>query len=351
MFGGGEVWLLTMMRELKKKGHQIYLICRPNVPLMGKALKLGFKVFPLTMRSDFDPIILFKTWRLMRQLKIDVVLTNMDKELRFGGLAARFAGVKAIIPRRGIDYPIKNTWIYRFAYNYLATGIIANSQSTKKSVLKNSPWLNPDKIRVIYNGVDIVRFSSKPRTNLRKELKIDQNSFLIGFVGQLNERKGVDTLLHAFRIFSKKKKATLLLVGTGSMEKECRQLAETCPGNVVFTGYCEDIDEIMKAIDVLVLPSLWEGFGIVLIEAMSAGKPVITTSVSNMPEIVSQGIEGYLVPPDDENKLSQAFLKLIQDPKRMIQMGNAGQKRVHEQFSLKKMVDDTEKYLLEFVAI
>ena len=138
MFGGGEVWLLTMMRELKKRGHQIYLICRPTVPLMGKALKQGFKVFPLTMRSDFDPIILFKTWRLMRQLKINVVLTNMDKELRFGGLAARFAGVKAIIPRRGIDYPIKNTWIYRFAYNQLATGIIANSQSTKKSVLKKT---------------------------------------------------------------------------------------------------------------------------------------------------------------------------------------------------------------------
>ena len=351
MFGGGEIWLLTMMRQLKKRGHTVHLLCRPKVPLEDKASEQGFSVHTIGMRGDFDPIVIWRTWRLLRRLKIQVVCTNMDKELRFGGLAAKLAGVKAVIPRRGIDYPLKNSWAYRFSYDKMASGIIANSQSTKKSLLRNCPWLNPDKIRVIYNGVDPNRFVTVASPLTRSRFDIKKNIFLIGFVGQLDPRKGVDTLIRSYTRFSlDHKESTLLLVGEGGMENSYRKMSETCPGRIVFAGYLDEIDDVMKSIDVLVLPSLWEGFGIVLIEAMAAGKPVITTTASNMPEIVTDGTEGFLIQPGDDKALTLKLAKLYQDPKLRKKMGEWGRKRVLKQFTLERMVSETDSIFSQFTA-
>lgn len=347
MFGGGEVWLLTMMRALTERGHRVHLLCRPKVPLETRARAEGYDVHTLRIRGDFDPVAVFKTWRLLRRLRVDVVCTNMDRELRFGGLAAGLAGVSGVVPRRGSDYPLKDTWVYRWTYNHLASGIIANSRATKRSLLRNAPWLQPERIQVIYNGVDPSRFLSPSRTGFRDALGIPDGAFLVGFVGQLDERKGVETLVRGFRTFSADfPDARLILVGTGQEEMRLRKLSETLRDRVIFAGYREDVDEVMKAIDVLVLPSLWEGFGIVLIEAMAAGKPVLTTLVSNMPEIVTDGQDGFLIPPRDADALAKALVRLAGNPKFRKRMGRNGQRTVRERFTLDRMVDETEALFL-----
>ncbi len=352
MFGGGEIWLLTMMRALRERGHHVSLLCRPDVPLEIRAKRVGFSVFTLRMRGDFDPIVIYRTWKLVRKLKADVVCTNMDKELRFGGIAARLAGIRVVVPRRGIDYPLKNTAVYRFAYSYIASGVIANSISTKQSLLKNCLWLNPNKIRVIYNGIEMKRFTGPSKKNLRAELGIPRTNYIYGFVGQLDERKGVKTLLESFAMLSQKyHRTTLLMVGEGKLQSRLEKMAGQCRGQVVFAGFRDDVADVMKIIDALVLPSLWEGFGIVLIEAMAAGKPVITTNVSNMPEIVQDGREGYLVPPSDSEGLREAMAKLIKHPAQGRKMGENGFETVQERFTLKRMVDDTESYFIEQLKI
>jgi glycosyltransferase involved in cell wall biosynthesis len=257
-----------------------------------------------------------------------------------------------VIPRRGIDHPLKNTWAYRYSYNRLAKGVIANSNATKQSLLKNSPWLDPRKISVIYNGVDPNRFSGRPSADLRKEWQISKNAFLFGFVGQLDPRKGVETLLDAFKRLSKQEPgACLVLVGEGGLELKLRRMAQECRGRVVFAGYRDDVEDVMKTLDVLVLPSLWEGFGIVLIEAMAAGKPVITTNASNMPEIVTQGVDGVLIPPSDALALAQAMRSMVQSPILVRNMGTAGRSTVMRRFTLKKMVDAVESFFEEYTAI
>ncbi len=352
MFGGGEIWLLTMMCALRERGHRVFLLCRPNVPLEDRAKHAGFSVFALKMRGDFDPAVIYRTWKLIRTLKIDVVCTNMDKELRFGGIAAGLAGVRVIVPRRGIDYPLKDTIAYRFTYNHIASGVIANSLSTKQSLLKNCSWLNPGKIRVIYNGVEMKRFSGSSLRNLRNELGIPRTNYIFGFVGQLDKRKGIETLLESFSVLSQKNhRTTLLVVGEGKLRSRLEKMADQCQGQVVFAGFRDDIDEVMKTIDALVLPSLWEGFGIVLIEAMAAGKPVITTNVSNMPEIVREGREGYLIPPSDSESLRDAMMKLIKHPAQGREMGKTGLETVRQKFTLKRMVDETESYFLKQLKI
>lgn len=348
MFAGGEIWMLTAMSELKKRGHYVHLLCRPGTELEKRTRAIGFPISTVKIRGDLDPITIWQTKQLIKRQRITVVLTNMDKELRFAGIAARLAGVMGIFPRRGIDFPLKNNWRYRFFYNVIATRIIANSHATKRSLLLNAPWLAPDRIIVIHNGIDPAPYLAKPAPVLSSELNIPPAANLIGFVGQLDERKGIDTLLQAFLMVQQQFPAAILLVvGTGPLAPSIQHWVTTnhLIGRVILTGFRDDIVGIMKKIQMLVLPSFWEGFGIVLIEAMAAGKPVVTTQVSSMPEIVEHNKSGFLIEPGNVRQLADAITTLLTNPVLAQKFGNYGQKRVIEYFNLQRMIDELENVL------
>jgi len=348
MFGGGEVWLFRIMEELERRGHGVFLLCRPGTPLYIKAVSRGFRVQSLAMRGDLDPRTIYLTWKWLRTIRPDVLVTNMDKELRFGGLAARLAGMRCIIPRRGIDYPLKDTWMYRFSYTRLATRIVANSEATKQALLRNSPWLSGDRIRVIYNGIDVEPFQQADPVAFRRKAGFQPGDVVFGFVGQLDERKGVDVLVEAFGRFAPSHPAgRLLIVGEGPLEFDLKKECQRFRRQVFFSGYVENIEQVMKSVDVLLLPSLWEGFGIVLIEAMAAGKPVIATRISNIPEIVSHGSDGFLVPPSDPSELCRWMDVLYRDPGLRKRMGGEGSRKVAERFTLRIMADAYESLFRE----
>ncbi len=353
MFAGGEIWMLTAMRGLRQRGHTISLICRPGTELARRARAEGFPVFNLQFRGDFDPISIFRAAAILKKIRPDGLLTNMDKELRVVGTAARLVGVRVILPRRGSDFPLKNHTVYRWSYKKLASGVLANSEATKRTLLKNAPWLSPNSVKVIYNGIDPAPYVRPPQRNLRQEFGFAPEDFVVGFVGQLDERKGVFDLLKAFRQLSAKiPHLRLLLCGSGNLrEKIVRFLRENhLLKKGVLTGFRDDIPEIMKMIDVLVLPSLWEGFGIVVIEAMAAAKPVVVTRASNLPEIVTDGVEGFWVEPRSPRQIAEALARLAREPALGKKMGEAGRRRVFRQFTLQHMVSALEAYFWELLA-
>lgn len=346
MFGGGEVWMLRTLQALQARGHQVWLCCRPATALAARAAEQGIPLKLLSFRSDFDPLQIWQLARWMKRHHCDVVLTNMDKELRLGGLAARLAGVPAIIPRRGIDYPLKNRWRYRFAYNVLATHLLANSQATKAALLRNAPWLAADRISVIYNGIDPAEFVATDGTELRQQWNLPAGAPVLGFVGQLDERKGIAVLLAAFaKILPQVPAARLVLVGEGPLramiENQIRQ--QGWQNHVHVAGFVDNIPAVMAAIDVLALPSFWEGFGLVLIEAMAAGKPVITTNLSSMPEIVEHGRTGFLIPPGEAGALAACACELLQNEGRRRALGAAARQRVAEKFTHAAMLQKLEE--------
>ncbi len=346
MFGGGEVWMLRALTELQRRGHTVALLCRPGTQVAQRAAAAGILVHTLPVRGDFGPITICRAARLLRREKYQIVLTNMDKELRFMGVAARFVRDCHVIARRGIDYPLKNRWRYRFAYNVLASAVIANSHATKNALLRNAPWLDAQRIHVIHNGINPAPFMTPSTGNFRRWLGLEKNAVLIGFVGQLDERKGLEWLLPAFaEVHRQCPDVHLALVGEGGLrpwiENFCRD--HHLGDRVHLTGFIADVEEVMRDIDLLVLPSLWEGFGIVLIEAMAAGKPCVTTRVSSMPEIVVDGETGFVVPVQDAQALSNALTTLVQDRNRAEIMGQAGRARVERHFTLARMVDELER--------
>jgi len=345
MFGGGEIWMLRTLRALQERGHRVWLCCRPEAEVGQCAIAQGIPVALINFSGDFDPVTIFQLARFMKRERIEVVLTNMDKELRLGGIAAKIAGMPAVIPRRGIDYPLKNRWRYRLAYNVLATRIIANSQATKHALLRDAPWLNPERIEVIYNGIDVRPFSQSNAMQWRSKWNLKTDEPILGFVGQFDERKGIRVLLAAFqRIKHEVPQARLVLVGRGPLREmiESEVKRQQWGDAVLLPGFLDDVPGVMQAIDVLLLPSLWEGFGIVLIEAMAAGKPAISTDTSSMPEIIVDGQTGYLVPPGDAAALARRAIELLKNPAMREQFGHAARRRVAEHFTLERMIDQIE---------
>jgi len=337
--------MLRTLKGLQERGHQVFLICRSGTELENRARKQGVKVKSFKIKGDLGPLSIFRTWKFIKKEKIQIVLTNMDKELRFGGIAAKCAGHCAVIPRRGIDYPLKNKIQYKFAYRQLADYIIANSLATKNALLRNAAWLDPGKIRVIYNGIDPECFMTPPEIDLRKKWSDDPEAKFIGFVGQLDERKGIHCILRAFakaqQIYNN---AHLVMAGEGPLLTEVKTFSaeKKLTERVHLLGFQNHVENVMKAIDCLVLPSIWEGFGIVLIEAMAAGKPAITTNVSSMPEIVVNRKTGLIVPVNNVNALTAAFLEILQNPELARNWGEQGRKRILEKFTIKRMLNELE---------
>jgi glycosyltransferase involved in cell wall biosynthesis len=211
--------------------------------------------------------------------------------------------------------------------------------------------LDPTRIKVIYNGINLNEHH--PDKNLRKEIGIPDETALIGFVGRLSIQKGIKYLLESFLFTRKFVNAHLLIAGTGELEKEIKEFISknNLDDFVHLLGFREDINNIMNSIDVLLLPSLWEGFGIVLIEAMAAGKPCITTNISSMPEIVEDNISGIIVPPEDSASIAKACIKILSDKELSSRMGREGKKIVKKKFTIEKMADRYEEVFNEVIKL
>lgn len=353
MWGGAEVWLMDVMHGLQDRGHQVTLVCRPHTILEQNAKTEGFDVVPVRMRSDFDPIVIWKVWRLMRKKDIQILCTNMDKELRFGGIAAKLAGVKAVIPSREVDYPLKNKLRYRFTYNFLADYILANSFSTKRTLLKSAPWLQANRVEVVYKGIhpEPFLYALDDRMRIREEFGIGLDEPVVGFVGQIDERKCIQDIIDSIPLVGQAlPKVRFLFVGKGNLEDDLLQQKSErgLTRQIIYAGFRKDIPAIMQAIDLLILPSKVEGFGYALIEAMAAAKPVVATHVSSIPEIVQHGETGFLVPVHQPEKLAGAVVTILQNENLAVLLGQNGRERVLEYFTIERMISQIESIFVDY---
>ena len=354
MWGGAEVWLMDVMNGLEDRGHDVTLLCRKNTILEKNARGEGFDVVAMKMRGDLDPVVIYNVMHLMKSRGIQVASTNMDKELRFGGLAAKLAGNVVMIPSREVDYPLKNKLRYRLTYNWLADYILANSESTKQTLLASAPWLEPDRIEVVYKGIDPAPYLERPEegTALRRELGIAPDAKVVGFVGQVIERKGVPDLVEAIpAVVERLPNAIFLFAGQGLLDtfvvERSRELGVA--DNVLHAGFRKDVSAVMKALDVLVLPSVVEGFGYVLVEAMAASKPVVATRASSIPEIVVDNETGLLVDVHAPGQLAAAIARVLEESDLAAAMGRSGRDRVLERFTIDRMIDHIESVFVDKV--
>jgi glycosyltransferase involved in cell wall biosynthesis len=234
--------------------------------------------------------------------------------------------------------------------------MVANSHYIRGNILETYP-IEPSKIQVIHYGLGAEVEGSPARAEeVRRKLGVQPNALIVGMVASLSEGKRQDLLIQAAkRISAFHPECRFLIVGIpGQVEyaKRIRRMIETMgvEKQVFMTGFLDDIPSLMQAIDLLVLPSNNEAFGIVLLEAMANSRAIVGSDSGAIPEIVHHGENGLLFTPGDSESLAQALLQMIRSPDERARMGEQGRRAFHERFRLDREVEDTEELYRSLLA-
>ena len=304
------------------------------------------KLFFLWRRTLLNFYLTFQTYRLIREYKADLVYLNSIAS-RYAGVSAKISGLPVIWHiHEGYQNKFKR-WFFSLLIGWIATKVIFNSEANR------TLWGYEKLIRkstCVYNGIDL-----KNVEDLRqKKIEIDFKNAkpFIGYIGQINPFKGINILIDAMgKIRLRFSDATCWIIGKPSPNQEGyyemlkeKVIQKGLEQNIKFIGFQPNIFPLIDKIDILVMPSLFEAFGRVLIEGMALAKPIVASRVGGIPEIVVDYETGILVPPNDPQKLAEAILSLLEDPVLRRRLGETGQKRVKEFFTL-------ENYLIKIESV
>lgn len=337
-WGGGEKWHYQTALKLSELGYPVHVVAKSRSDLHKrlKNKKLRVRQLNIGNLSFLNPFKLFRVYRYFKKERVGTVILNLSSDAKIGGIAAFLAGVGRIIYRRGLASPVRDSWLNRLLFRRVFTHIIANSEETKRMILVNNPQLVPEKkISVVPNWLEPSGDGSGS-CSATVYYKRKGNELVLGNLGRMVEQKGQKLLLEAaFKLKSEGIDFSMIIGGAGKLEQELKAYAGELglEREVIFTGFVKDTYSFIRSIDVFVLSSLYEGFGFVIAEAMSGGKPVIAFNTSSNPEIINDGENGYLVPPGDIEALVEKVKVLAFDKNMRTRIGDNGKKTVSERFS------------------
>ena len=350
---GMENHLLTLLPGLKVRGLDVRLLIlsESDHPMGGYAARLeaaGVPTLSVPIHRDLDLGLLRRLTRLFRDMRPDAVHTHLIHADWHGIVAAWQADIKSIFTTGHNDDPFRRRLVIRLAQRWLwqhVTKGIAISEAVRRFQIsvEGAPL---QRLVTIPYGLAIT--SDPPgegkRAMVRHELGIEPQSPVFGSVCRLVEQKGIDDALRAFWQISRRlADAHYAVIGDGPLRPalEAQAAGYQLAHRIHFVGWRDDATTLMTALDALVVPSRWEGFGLAVLEAMAARVPVIAASVGALPEIVLDGQTGYLTKPGDIEGLAQAMLDICEYPAQAHDMGEAAHRRVETEFSAERMIDRT----------
>jgi len=293
----------------------------------------------------------FDIFRVIKKNSPLIVHTHSSKAGFLGRLAAKLAGIPIIVhtPHGHVFFgyfgPLKTKVfiILEKLASRITDKIVALTNREKEDHVRLR-IANDDKFIVIHSGVELKTFKEFPfneKQYFKKELGIPENFLVVGTIGRLVPVKGPEFLIEAAKyIIPKYPNTYFLFSGDGHLKQNLEEKASVLgiKNNIIFLGWRDDIAEIISVYDVFVLPSLNEGMGRVLVEAMALGKPIVASNVGGIPDLVTHGKNGFLVPPKDPEELAKYIQILLEDGERREKMGLAGKDMV-KNFSSEIMVD------------
>jgi glycosyltransferase involved in cell wall biosynthesis len=299
----------------------------------------------------FDPLSITRLWRWIRCHRIEILHTHTPRDYYIAAVATLGTSTVNIGSRHHLQ-PISHGWIKKPFLRRFAT-MIAVSDAVRDGIL-NSGVLDPDRVQTIHNGIDTDR-DLPARDGLRRRAQLDLSKPVIGFVGRLCPDKGVETLLVSVQRLVQQGWSDLqvFLVGddlTGGRYKARLQRLIRDLGlkaRVHLFGYVEDAARAAADFDIQVVCSDAEPFGLVTLEGMAHSHPVVATASGGSPEIIRDGIDGFLVPPRDPVALAATIHLLLTRPELRRRIGAEAKSRVARRFTLRRMLDKTESVYLQ----
>ncbi len=326
--GGAEIFWLNVLQKMDRARFNPITCCIADKGVIGERIEsLGFEVIELHRMKGkgFD----FGAVRDIRKIIIDKKIDILHLHLYHAGMYGRIAAMllpRAVRPEcvfqaQNVYSNVKphRVMINRFLSRYTGA-VIAVSDAVRKDVLKYDR-IQPEKIFVIPNCIDFERMQiGLSREEARERLGLSKDGLLLGTVGRLVEAKGQSYLIEAVSHINKSGiPVRAALIGGGRLEGALRERARSIgvEDRIIFMGERHDIPILYRAMDIFVMPSLWEGAPLSLLDAMAAGVPSVVTSVGGMPEQLDNGSCGSIVPPGDSAALAGAISGLASDEQRM----------------------------------
>jgi glycosyltransferase involved in cell wall biosynthesis len=341
-FGGPERQMLGLALALPRSYRVSFLsfsergLCRPMLEQVRRHHFEGIELihnFPQVRRAISEVV------GQLRRLHADVVCCNGYKPDLIGWRACRQLGLPAISVSHGWTGASWKVRVYealdRIALRWMdATVCVSEGQAVK---VRRTGAL-PESIHVIRNAVSLEKFDH-PDARFRQELQSyfpSPRSHIVGAAGRLSPEKGLDKLIEAAAVLSRKLPGIgFVIFGEGPLRHELTRLIarHRLREHVVLPGFRNNLEEYLPHFDVVALPSYTEGLPVIVLEAFAARVPVVGSAVGGVPEVIEDGVSGYLVPPGDSNVLAQRIEEVLGDDGRRLAMGQHGRRRVEDQFT------------------
>lgn len=333
---------LLEAQELGKRGYRVILACQPNSFLERSARERSIETLPLRMNYFLPSLI--KLSFFLRREKVDLINAHGYPDHFLCAVARKMTGVRALVRTKHNHVPLKGGALSRYLYGTLTSRIVAISEHIREVMIESG--LKPDQVTTIRTAINLSQFVPREKNqHLLRELNFPAGCAIIGIVARLTERKGFKNLFEAVKLLADEGRTLkCLVVGGGASTEKIAALKNHAASlgiseHILLTGRRGDIPDILSLLDVFILPSLAEGLGRSLLEAMAAGKPIVASTVGGIPEAIEDGKSGLLVKPDDSRALAHAIGLLLDNPEKAQELGRASRKRAELLFDETKMID------------
>lgn len=291
---------------------------------------------------DFGVITRIRS--LIKEKKIDILHMHLHRAIVFGTLAAQNVVTIATIhnmephqnPKTVLDFIVKK--LENFALKRVKY-ITTVSNGVKNNLVKYYKGLDPENIWVVYNGIDNLNYKMDYSYSLRKRYKLSENCLILACIGRLEQQKGIEYLINALEIINTKANIDyiLFIIGDGTYKNRLNTLISTknlCD-NVIMTGYLNNVMDVLREVDLLIMPSLFEGLGMVLLEAMSQGVCCLGTDAGGIPEVLGDIVP--IINKGDSLMLAEILLIYMSDKKLRTNAGFALKERFMQMFTAEIM--------------
>jgi glycosyltransferase involved in cell wall biosynthesis len=338
-FLGGPQQVVYLINALRERGHDNTLVCPPGSGIDAAARSEGIRVQNLFCAGDLDLPFAYRLAQFLKELRPDIVHCHSRRGADIlGGLAASLTDIPAVVSRRVDNTEMRLVAALRYRP---FTKVIAISQAIA-DILRDR-GVEADRLEVIRSAVDVEAMSAPADcAAFRGEFGLAPDDFVVAAAGQLIPRKGHNYLLQAVADLRHRYPALRLVVfGEGFLLNQLRaQAAALDLGNVVqFAGFREDLDTFVSCFDLFAHPALAEGLGVAALKASAAGVPVVAFAAGGVVEAVADGETGSLVEPGNADALGAAIARFADDPALRQRCGEAGRRRMQNEFSIATMAD------------
>ena len=359
--GGVERYLELLAPRLKKEGFEQTIICSNSVNL-DKLKESADACYVTDMRQTFNPVAVIK---IIRQVHIAITISKLDIvycHSSFAGVFGRIAAIgthcKVVYNPHGWAFNMRNTSsmklrVFRTLEQLLAhftDKIVCISEAEFESAIDKN-ISSEDKLELIPNGIDIDAVRSAIAVK-RSHLGIADDAFVVGMIGRLSAQKAPDVFIRAAEIIHKEiPNSAFIIVGDGEQREEIEDFAQQHGLHLVVTGWTDKPYSYLKAFDLAMLLSRWEGFGLAIVEYMAAEKNVVATRADAIPSLIEDGEDGFLVDIDNPEQAADKALWLRNHPNEAEEMRQKALRKVKDKYDINRVVKQHINMFNELIAM